>query len=104
VVFLAVMGLVIYILPMPFVFFFVIQTHRPKQSCHDIECRTNQVQYCQALEDDTSPYKVLYEPYQRSHAFHKVAVMVMKVLLVFPVILCASTNTFGRRQEGQLFS
>jgi hypothetical protein len=102
----SVFAYLIYLVPIPILFYFIIEKYKPRVSLFDAEgkLRAGEVAYTdsdyrQDLEKDNNPYKSLYDAYERRWASYKVLIMVMKAMLVLPATLLVTSNTIGGRQE-----
>jgi hypothetical protein len=103
-IFVSIVLAINYLLLVPYMFYVVIQRNKPKERFYDEEgeLRKGAVAYTDAdyradLIKDKSPYKSLYESYERKWAFYKVIGMVMKVVLVLPATLLVASNSIGGR-------
>jgi hypothetical protein len=101
---LALINLVFFLIPIPYVFFKIIQMEKPKVSLYDAEGKLKKgdtaytdADYRKDLDKDTSPFRILYDGYERRWAFYKVIVMMIKVLIVLPAALFVPTSVVGGR-------
>eukprot|EP00386_Alphamonas_edax_P004953 GDKI01015574.1.p1 GENE.GDKI01015574.1~~GDKI01015574.1.p1 ORF type:complete len:1029 (+),score=214.61 GDKI01015574.1:174-3260(+) len=94
----------IILIPMPIVLAVLVKNNKPKIKLYDEEGNVkvggfNDDDYRRALAKDVSPFRSLYDAYERKWAFFKVVIMVVKVVLVVPVALLVPTNRIGGRTE-----
>ncbi|CEP02441.1 hypothetical protein PBRA_009025 [Plasmodiophora brassicae] len=98
--FLAVVCLGVFAVPMPFYFYRIIQANIPKPSMYDDDGKLREGGYTDAnyredLKKNISPFKSMFQAYERKAAYSKVIVMVMKVLLVLPATVLVVDNKVG---------
>eukprot|EP00474_Spongospora_subterranea_P004981 CRZ05439.1 hypothetical protein [Spongospora subterranea] len=99
-IFLSVLCIIFFIIPTPIVFYHIIERNKPQPSLYDKEGLLREGGYTDAnyrddLKSNLSPFKGLYEPYERRWAYHKVVVMVMKLLIVLPMAIMVASNRVG---------
>lgn len=101
---MAVIELLGFILPIPICMFRIVQTNKPRVSLYDAEGKLRQGDkaytdddYRRDLEKDISPYKTLYDGYERKWSYYKVITMVIKMLLIVPTSVLVTTNKLGDR-------
>jgi len=103
---MSVVVLLVYVVPLPLVLWRVVIKNKPTTTLFDAEGDLRVGGYTKGdyradLDKDKSPYKPVYNGYERDWSTYKVIVMGIKILLVAPVVLLTTTNTIGGRTDDE---
>eukprot|EP01006_Ploeotia_vitrea_P040253 TRINITY_DN66415_c3_g3_i1.p1 TRINITY_DN66415_c3_g3~~TRINITY_DN66415_c3_g3_i1.p1 ORF type:complete len:1005 (+),score=605.70 TRINITY_DN66415_c3_g3_i1:224-3238(+) len=103
-VFMSLVSVGVFLIPIPILFYKLIQKYKPRERLYDSEGKLQQgenaytdADYKMDLDKDHSPYKYLYDAYERKWAFYKVLVMCFKLALIMPTTLLVTSNKIGGR-------